>query len=190
MMRLDRHRWAGLIYWAAVLASLTATIDAVGTVIGDDRSHRGLELSKVSLDEPLRAGEPVSGRALIVNNTGATIWMESSRNTHFWLDWTVPVPQQIIPDTKSWFHPCGSESAGEVEVIGPTWWCFRQTSPTPDGNQLDRLRQSSDLRLWFAALITYRTGGGKIRHTRLCHVYNFQLGRFERSRRESCDQSD
>lgn len=61
---------------------MIATADSVRKVIRDDRSLKGLELSKINLDGPLRADEPISGRALLINHTGSTIWMERAGNSH------------------------------------------------------------------------------------------------------------
>jgi hypothetical protein len=192
-MRFNRRWWAGLIYWGVVLASVVVTVDTVGKVIRDERSLRGLELSKVTLDNPLRAGEPFYGRAMLFNHTGSTIWMERAGNTHFWFDWTASTPVHIMPDMEGGFRPCGTDgpSNDSVEVApGPVWWCFRQTSPTLGGKELGQLRTSRDSRLWFASFVTYRNSEGKIRHARLCRVYNFEAERFERSRGESCDWFD
>jgi hypothetical protein len=188
-MRWDKRRWARSIFWALVLASVVVTADTVRKVVGDDRSSRGLELSRVNLDGPLHVDQPITGRALFVNHSGATIWMERAGETHFWLDLTASSPVQIAADAQTRFFPCGaaeSETAAEV-VPGPAWWCFRQGWPLLDRQELDEIRKASDRRLWFATLVTYRIGEGKIRHARLCQVYNYEADRFERSRRESCD---
>ena len=63
-------------------------------------------------------------------------------------------------------------------------------TPILDGKELDQLQKSRDIRLWFASFVTYRNSEGKIRHARLCQIYNFEADRFERSRRESCDWFD
>jgi hypothetical protein len=118
--------------------------------------------------------------------------MERAGNTHFWFDWTVSTPVHIQPDTVGGFRPCGADGSSEpVEVApGPIWWCFRQTSPTLADKELDQLRKSPDSRLWIASFVTYRNNEGRIRHARLCQIYNFEADRFERSRRESCDWFD
>ena len=192
MTRLSRRWWAGLIYWGVVLASVTVTVDTVRKVIRDDRSLKGLELSRITLDGPLRAGEPIYGRALLVNHTGSTIWMDRAGNTYSWFEWVARVPEQIMPDVVGGSRPCGADaSSSETEVApGPIWWCFAQNSPTLGGPELDQLRKGSDSQLWFATFIQYRIGGGKLHHARLCQVYNFEADRFERSRRASCDWFD
>jgi len=189
--RLSRRWWAGLIYWGVVLASVTVTVDTVRKVIRDDRGQKGLELSKINLDGPLRAGEPISGRALLVNHTGSTIWMQRAGNTYFWFEWGARIPDQIMPDVEGGSRPCGMNEASEAEVTpGPIWWCFRQSQPTLGSKELDQFRKASGNRLWFATFVTYRTGEGKVHHARLCQVYNFEADRFEISRRQSCDWFD
>lgn len=175
--------------WAVVLASAIATFDAVGKVIRDDRNRRGIELWTISLDAPLSADQPISGRALLVNRTGSTMWIERAGNSHSWFDLTVSVPVQIMPEAKTNFFPCDAErSSNPAEVApGPMWWCFLQRWPLLSSQDIDQLRKGSESRLWFATLIRYRIGEGKPLHARLCRVYNFEADRFERSRRESCD---
>ncbi|MBI5319359.1 hypothetical protein [Bradyrhizobium sp.] len=192
MRRWDKQRWAALIVWGVVLASAIATFDAVWKVIRDDRKQKAIELSRVSLDAPLRAGAPITGRVLLINYSGSTIWMERAGNTHFWFEWTSSIPTQIGPHVRGGFRPCGEDDAASpFEVAaGPVWWCFRQKFPTLSDGDLDQLKRVSDIRLWFTIFVTYRTGEGKVRHARLCQVYNFEADGFQRSRRGSCDSFD
>lgn len=189
MRRWDKQRWAGLIVWAVVLASAIATFDAVRNVLRDGRNRKGIELSMISLDAPLRAGEQISGRALLVNHTGSTMWIERAGNSYFWFDLTVSTPVQVAAEARTRFFPCGTEwSSKPVEFArGPNWWCFQQTWPLLSSQDIDQLRKGADRKLWFAAFVKYRTGEDKVLHARLCQIYNFEADRFERSRRESCD---
>lgn len=189
MRRWDKQRWAGLIVWAVVLASAIATFDAVRKVLRDGRDRKGIELSMISLDAPLRADEQISGRALLVNHTGSTMWIERAGNSYFWFDLTVSTPVQVAAEARTRFFPCGTErSLKPVEFArGPNWWCFRQTWPLLSSQDIDQLRKGADRKLWFAAFVKYRTGEDKVLHARLCQIYNFEADRFERSRRESCD---
>lgn len=190
-MKDQVRRWlASCIYWGVVLASLVATVHAATKVIRDQRGPRVFKLSTVSLDGPPRANVTIRGRALLINLTDSKVWVALEGISHFWLVRSARAPERIMPDAIVGFRPCGAESvASEAEAPpGPSWWCFKQEKPTFDEDALEQLRNPEETRLWFAALITFRTGNGRTGHARVCLVYNFEAGRFEKSRRGSCDR--
>lgn len=181
---------AGFIYWGVVLAALVAAVDAGRRIIADTRNPRSFELSAVRLDSPIEADTPIFGRALLVNVTGSKVWVALEEGaSHSWLVRSASAPMQITSETKGSWRPCGDQNVGsEVEVLpGSSWWCFHQILPTFDAQTLRQLRNAEEPRLWFATLIRFRTGDGRTLKARLCQVFNFAAGRFERSRRGTCD---
>ena len=189
-MKHHVRQWlAGFIYWGVMLASLAAAVDAGTKIVADTRNPRSFELAAVRLDAPPEPDAPLQGRALLVNLTGSKVRVELKGVSHSWLERTMSVPEQLIPEASGSFRPCGDQAvAREVEVLpGPSWWCFHQRLPTLDARAIGQLRNGEDPRLWFATLIVYRTEDGNFRRARLCKVYNFAASRFERSRRGTCD---
>jgi len=180
---------ANFIYWGVVLASLAALVDAATKIVADKRNPRSFELSAVQLDSPLEADTPIQGRALLDNVTGAKVWVAMRGFSHSWLQRTASVPEQLVLEARGSFRPCGDHDVPlELEIMpGSSWWCFFQEWPTFDARELEQLRNGEDPRLWFATLIMYRTEDGISRRARVCQVYNFAAGRFEKSRRGTCD---
>jgi hypothetical protein len=136
-----------------MLASLAAAVDAGTKIVADTRNPRSFELAAVRLDAPPEPDAPLQGRALLVNLTGSKVWVALKGVSHSWLERTMSVPEQLIPEASGSFRPCGDQPlpARSKSCPDPAGGAFtsdcRRSTPVRSGSfETGRIRGSGSRR--------------------------------------------